>query len=1346
MGIRDIEALMRQLAADYDPNVDASVGSPFDARVIQPVVRRLGADPFSMDLATFIVTRLRQAYPKMAVDEGDNISDMIVKPNTLLFDPLVRETTRVRRSQSFADPQSLTLEEVDALGANHFIPRRRGQYSRGPVRLIFGQPQNVHIDQNNFVSSRGGLVFFPTALQSIRTAEMLINVTEGTKYYFDINVIASEPGAAYNVGSGEIISIANISSAARVTNLRRFRKGEDEETAEEYVGRLEATLGEKSMVALRGIAAKLLEGFPEINRLNAVGFSDPEMQRDIITGGGLGELVASGNAGVTISDGEGNSLTRRFYSTEADFSAIVGDATDLVLTVFGAFGSVVGAMDLNVLRVPQMNTVDTVDQEFLVGLTNLSWSVRRRELTLSGIPGGILFPDNPNGTVTINEDEVHVGGMYDIYTRTTDFDDASLSLSNLTDDDPILSGTQGFVANYGPVPFSLFSAEHVLGTDYETGDEVDQAIDDAVFRGYALQILEGPNAGTYRVLGRVLSPSDEVGFAVDPALLVSEVGPLRWRLVDELNINLTDPRETKLSGTDMVTVQGSDEVTTDAGVNFDTFGIATGDVLRILDGADAGDYSIIADPLLPAYDRLQIDVAFPHSLGSANYEIYRPAGNGIQLPLVRIRSIELVDSSSQPQGSIIPYAKPVDVQSRAFQNPARGVKHEYNDATVGLVSQETNVLGQFAIVSGQTLDIDIDGSSFTLWLGVTNPTLDEIIVVLNSTFAGYGYQSMVLKVNERRFGIRPEGNGLVRVTGGSARSVLFGSIAQDYTTADVRSDTALAEGGWSSLDPLIDVATGLDVLEVVSGNNVGFYPSPFILDRDGTSTALIVADSESDLLGGSGTYFMPEANRKVRIGARSLGSVRVYFLEPTSFEVDGDTLFSLDLQELGVANFIPDPTLWHQQIPTLPDGEQPMDGGSNDGGITFTSASQDFVLSGIKPGDELVIENMPIRGSKELTVDPIPNLVGKTFIFSINDGPDKVVTFVRDDASINPDEVTKGGVPEQINAAAGVEVAYIDTFNRLKFTTEYPFVVRREGTSNDDLLDEVDGYSPPTKYSAADRSNASPHAGEYPVVYVGMTTLNIDGNFPTSTEWVNPTEQSFRVRRTGVQRISTTEMAENEAEAGLYYFDVELISEGSGDFWNIESGQQLLVAGYRSDGWYMTTEDENLTFSDSELPNLVISRSILEPGVEDDPQNATQMTGQNIQIEYDRSSTVGLVQSFASSEVERVVCSNPLSRHLIPHFVRFDMTYTGGSRESVVIPEVEKYIRDLFPVDSLDSSDIQKRATDRGATYVANPIDLIAIVHSVDRSVWAQRSQDRLSTGRLSAFIPDLLNITRNVT
>jgi len=1190
-------------------------------------------------------------------------------------------------------------------------------------------------------------VYFPTALQSIRTAEMLLNVS-GTNYYFDFNVIASEPGIAYNIGPNEIISIANITSAARVTNLRRFRKGEDEETAEEYVGRLEATLGEKSMVAIRGIAAKLLEGFPEINRLNVIGNGDPEMRRDIITGGGLGDVIASGNTGVTISDGEGNINTRRFYTTEADFSAIVGDATNLVLTVFGAFGVVVSSMDLDVLRVPEMNTVDTVEQEFLVGMTGLSWSVRRRELTLSGIPGGILFPDNPNGTVSILEDEVHVGGMYDVYTRTTDFDDSSLSLSNLTDDDPLLSGTKASAPIIPAAP-TIVLGDYKIGIDYLEGDEVWQMLEEAAYRGYTLQ-LQGPStaAGTYRITWVTHDAVLGVRIATIPALTMYDAVEVRWKLFDELNISLTEPKETKLSGTDLVTTQGSDEVTTAAGLNFDEYGVATGDVLRLLDGVDAGDYGIISDPLLPAYDRLQIDTPFPHSLGSSNYEIYRPAGSGMQLPLVRIRSIELVDSSSQPQGSIIPYAKPVDVQSRSFQNPARGVKHEYSDVRLGLVSAEINASGEFAVVTTDDLWMKVGGTPggvtyhLTNFISTNNPTLDEIIDDLNAALLSLGYAAMVIKVNNRRFGIRPAGSdGYVSAYAGSAKNVLFGEYTR--STADVRSADAEADGGWANLDPAIDAVTGLDVLEVVDGKNAGFYASPFYFYASG---ALIHAEDLDALEGGEATYFMPEANRNVRIGARSLGSVRVYFLEPTSFEVDGDTLFSLDMEELGIVNFVPDPTLWHQQIPTLPDGDMPMDGTSVDGASLFTSSSQDFLLSGINIGDELIIEMMPIRGTKELTTDPVVALVGKTFIFSINNGTDKVVTFVRDDASLNPNEVSKAGVPEQINAAAGVEVASIDTENRLKFTTEYPFIVRRDGTANDDLLDEVDGYTPVMKFSDADRSNESPHAGEYTVSAVGTITLTVSGTFPNVAEWGNPVEQTFRVRRVGVQRISTTEMAENQAEAGLYYFDVELISEGAGDFWNIDSGQQLMVAGYRSDGWYLTTEDENLTFSEVEEPSLVISRSILEPGVEDDPQNATQITGQNIQIEYDRSTTVGLVQSFASSEVERVVCSNPLSRHLLPHFVRFDMTYTGGSRESVVIPEVEKYIRELFPVDSLDSSDIQKRATDRGATYVVNPIDLIAIVHNVDRSVWAQRSQDRLSTGRLSAFIPDRLNIMRNVT
>jgi len=79
-----------------------------------------------------------------------------------------------------------------------------------------------------------------------------------------------------------------------------------------------------------------------------------------------------------------------------------------------------------------------------------------------------------------------------------------------------------------------------------------------------------------------------------------------------------------------------------------------------------------------------------------------------------------------------------------------------------------------------------------------------------------------------------------------------------------------------------------------------------------------------------------------------------------------------------------------------------------------------------------------------------------------------------------------------------------------------------------------------------------------------------------------------------------------------------------------------------------------------------------------------------------------------------------------------------------VVPEVERYIRNLYPIDELESSDLQKIILDRGATSISNPLDLIAIVHYSDRTVYAARSQDSLTTGRLAAFIPDVLNITRN--
>jgi hypothetical protein len=116
------------------------------------------------------------------------------------------------------------------------------------------------------------------------------------------------------------------------------------------------------------------------------------------------------------------------------------------------------------------------------------------------------------------------------------------------------------------------------------------------------------------------------------------------------------------------------------------------------------------------------------------------------------------------------------------------------------------------------------------------------------------------------------------------------------------------------------------------------------------------------------------------------------------------------------------------------------------------------------------------------------------------------------------------------------------------------------------------------------------------------------------------------------------------------------------------------------------------------------------------------------------------------ADTERVVNESPLGRHLVPHFVRFDLVYAGGSKEAEIEPLIERYINELNPSEALEASDIQQIVSSKGANSIVNPLDLVAVVYNFDRSVLINRSSNKLTTGRLSAFIPDVVTITRKMT
>ncbi len=1329
MAVRDLQIFIQERLRAFDESLDITAGSPADKEVIQPILRRIGTDPFSVDMAVFLHDRLKQAFPDLATNEGDAITDLLIKPATLLWDPVVRESLRIRNSQSFKDPSTLTTEEAEALGANLFSNRERGDFARGIARLYFAQPRTISITPTNFFTSKTGLHYFPDGKQDITVEEMLLNV-DGSLYYFDVNCIAESPGVAYNIGPNEILTVANVEGTAKVANLRRFRTGQDEESASDYVARTEQELTERSMVTLRGIGARVPRAFPEVTRLAVVGHGDPEMQRDVIRGGGLGAVRAGGMLGQTALDGTGRPSTSRFRVLDAgvDFTALVDPSSpgSHVLTVFHAFSGPPLVRDLRVARVISADTVEVEEQVLAPFYANRPWSLRKEELTLSEIPGGILFPDSAEGTVTIPDNEVHVGGHFDVSVRGSDYDESSLVIENLTDSAPAASG----VDLEHTAPAQVVLHDLVLGTSYAIDDAIYVALSEAKQFGFTLQVLDGPNAGNYRVLNVAQVSGSSPVLTLDTGI-PAVAGSFRWRLVDTLEIDLVEPKETRVAGDDLQSVQHTDTLTTAGSVDLSALGVSVGDTLRIFEGLDKGDFTVKA---LSAFNAVQVDRDLTASASGLNYAIFKAnSSGGIQRPLVRITKVELLDTSGQPVGSVIPYAKPVDIQSRAFENPGRGVKVDVTDAEVGILSWPTPPGG--FVIGGQTLTISFDSTitgyptvsfAFTAGNKTAQQAADEINVAASAVIGSNVVLAVVVPDPAgARVGIVPI-DPLTRVIAGTARLSFFGDL-QMRTSSDIRSATVQGMGGWSVISPTIN-QDDLDVAQLLDGSQIGFYGNlrfGSAVYGDPGNTALLSGNTSfADTL----AAFAPEISRHLQVGARSIGSARCYFIEPTSVEFNRLSFFSTTSADGSVVRFFPDPTLDATQIPAAPSTVLPKDGECTGGGNVFTSVSQDFILNGTVPGYELVIKYVPIKGTVALA-DPVPNLALKSVIISLDGGADQTIILAND---INgfPAHVTRAGVAAQINNALGRSIARINGSNQLEFEGDVSIIVRGSGTANALLGLGTVGLN-----------NTAAHAGVYSIAFVNQNSLIITGAFPGAA--VLEQREGYEIRRPGTQRLSSTQMDANKAEAGLYYFDVELVSEGTGDLFNIPSDQQLTATGYRSDGYYLTTRNPNLTFSMNEEPMLHISRSILEVGTADSPANATQITGQNIEITYDRASLVADVQNFALSETERVVCANPLARHLVPHFVRFDFEYVGGSAASVVTTDVENYIRKLFPSDFLEVGDLNSLAYARGATSVVNPVDLIAVVHNYDRSVQAQRSQNALNTGRLAAFVADKLNVNR---
>jgi len=261
---------------------------------------------------------------------------------------------------------------------------------------------------------------------------------------------------------------------------------------------------------------------------------------------------------------------------------------------------------------------------------------------------------------------------------------------------------------------------------------------------------------------------------------------------------------------------------------------------------------------------------------------------------------------------------------------------------------------------------------------------------------------------------------------------------------------------------------------------------------------------------------------------------------------------------------------------------------------------------------------------------------------------------------------------------------------------------------------------------------------------LGSTKLLTVGPYESDDGQVDVGEMTpFRIMRPGVFRVSSTAMSEN-LDGSLYYVDIQTESLGSGDEFNLDRNDRMVVkSGMAVDGYTYVVDNNKLTFSPYEQVSLVFDRRFLPVGNSDSPENMTEVSGRNLKVVYETSTTAKLVHDLMRSDAERPVNANPLGRHFLPSYVFCELTYRGGSPADEVGGVIENYINSLGAQDELEISDLEAFITKRGATSVEHPITLAVITHDIDRNLVVNRTENRLGgtlevpyngTGRISCY------------
>ena len=217
--------MIATLVKDFVPTID--VDDPlFQEQVVAPILRYVGDEQVWPNTRQLIEDRLRESAPDL---DQTVFGDLFAKPLENILDPILYQVRTLQGKRDIVNSPYLVERDLNAFANNFLTTRAQGSTARGTVRVYFSSPRTFQAGFNTLLSlDKDGnhLIYYAAESVSV-TAQEMSSSREGNLYYVDVDIVAGEAGARFNLQRGEAAAMAGFTGSVRVMNYSPVVGGSD---------------------------------------------------------------------------------------------------------------------------------------------------------------------------------------------------------------------------------------------------------------------------------------------------------------------------------------------------------------------------------------------------------------------------------------------------------------------------------------------------------------------------------------------------------------------------------------------------------------------------------------------------------------------------------------------------------------------------------------------------------------------------------------------------------------------------------------------------------------------------------------------------------------------------------------------------------------------------------------------------------------------------------------------------------------------------------------------------------------------------------------------------------------